>query len=150
MRWHEFHYESFGKLMLSNSSNPMALFLLMGKEASFRPILMDASETNGPLSEEDDPHPLEESLGPSAKRMTPDDPLKTPRGDRARRMTPLEQINASPPDEPPGPPLTKGKNQRIMTPKKPSAEGPPRPHQTPKGGSEDSWTRRVQLITKPQ
>ena len=46
-------------------------------------------------------------------------------GDHARWMTPFGPlINASPPDEPPGPPLTKGKNQRIMTPKKPSAEEP--------------------------
>ena len=77
---------------------------------------MDASETHGTLSEEDDPHPLEESLGPSAKRMTPDDPLKTPRGDRARRMTPRTKSMHRPPDETPGPPLTKGKNQRV-TPK---------------------------------
>ena len=94
----------------------------MGKEASFRPILMDASETNGTLSEEDDPYPLEESLGPSAKRMTPDDPLKTPRGDRARRMTPLEQINASPPDEPPGP-----------QPQEPLSGGTPKTASDPKG-----------------
>ena len=32
-----------------------------------------------------------------------------------------------PPDETPGPPLKKGKNHRIMTPKQPSPDEPPGP-----------------------
>ena len=56
----------------------------MGKEASFRPILMDASETNGPLSEEDDP------LKTQGGQRKKDDPLGTPNQCIARQMKPLD------------------------------------------------------------